>query len=120
MIDPGLGFAKTAAQSWELLARLDAFRALGYPVLAGPSRKSFLAAVHGEAPASERDGATAGAAALCAAAGAAILRLHRGGPVWQAARAGWAAAAAKRRSRSEATAGSLEESAETTAGSTAP
>jgi dihydropteroate synthase len=41
-IDPGLGFAKTAAHNWALLAALDSFVAMGHPVLVGASRKSFL------------------------------------------------------------------------------
>ncbi len=94
LLDPGFGFAKDAGQTLELLGRLDALRALGFPILAGPSRKSFLAAVlPGLAPAA-RDAATAGAAALCAARGAAILRLHRGQPAWDALRAAHAAGAA--------------------------
>lgn len=95
-LDPGIGYAKTAQQSLELLGRLRALRALGFPLLVGPSRKSFLAAVLGERPPQERDGGTAGAAALCAAQGAAILRLHRGGDTWDAARVAAAAAAAAR------------------------
>ena len=42
VLDPGLGFAKTAEHNWALLARLDELVALGYPVLVGASRKSFL------------------------------------------------------------------------------
>ena len=95
-LDPGIGFAKTAAQSLQLVAGLGAFRALGFPLLAGPSRKSYLTAVLGERPPKERDGATAGAAALCAAQGAAILRLHGGGPIWDAVRTAWSAAVAAR------------------------
>ena len=45
VLDPGLGFAKTAAHSWELLAHLDALEALGLPLLVGASRKSFLGAL---------------------------------------------------------------------------
>ncbi len=42
IVDPGLGFAKTAEHNWALLNRLDAIMALGFPVLVGASRKSFL------------------------------------------------------------------------------
>ncbi|QCC78795.1 dihydropteroate synthase [Nocardioides daphniae] len=42
VLDPGLGFAKTADQNWELTAGLDAVESLGFPVLVGASRKSFL------------------------------------------------------------------------------
>ncbi len=93
LLDPGIGFAKTAAQSLEWIASIGCLRALGFPVLAGPSRKSFLLPVLGkDRPPAERDGGTAGAAALCAAGGAAVLRLHRGGFVWDAALAAAAAA----------------------------
>lgn len=79
ILDPGIGFAKTAAQSRALIAGFGSFRALGFPLLAGPSRKSFLADIlPGRRPA-DRDGGTLGAAALCAAQGAAYVRLHRGG-----------------------------------------
>ncbi len=40
--DPGLGFSKTAEQNWRLLAGLERFEAMGYPVLVGASRKAFL------------------------------------------------------------------------------
>ncbi|HST65527.1 MAG TPA: dihydropteroate synthase, partial [Mycobacteriales bacterium] len=42
VLDPGLGFAKTAEHNWTLLARLDELAALGFPVLVGASRKAFL------------------------------------------------------------------------------
>ena len=42
VLDPGLGFAKTAAHNWTLLAGLDRIEELGFPVLVGASRKSFL------------------------------------------------------------------------------
>lgn len=54
IIDPGLGFAKDAAQNWEILNRIDEFTDLGYPVLIGGSRKRFLG---GENP-DEREAAT--------------------------------------------------------------
>src|SRR5438552_18203592 len=60
MVDPGLGFAKEAAHSLEALARLDEFAELGCPIVAGPSRKSFLArALGGAAPGSTAPGSTA-------------------------------------------------------------
>jgi dihydropteroate synthase len=42
VIDPGLGFAKTAEHNWELLRNLDRLSLLGYPILIGASRKRFL------------------------------------------------------------------------------
>ncbi|PPL19910.1 dihydropteroate synthase [Microterricola pindariensis] len=77
ILDPGLGFAKTAAHNWALLGRLGELRALGYPVLVGASRKRFLGELlpDGTAPA-ERDLATAVVSALSAQQGAWALRVH--------------------------------------------
>jgi dihydropteroate synthase len=77
IVDPGLGFAKDAAHSYEALARLHAFAELGKPLLVGPSRKSFLARPLDEkVTAAERDWATAGACAAAVLAGAHIVRVH--------------------------------------------
>ena len=76
VLDPGLGFAKKAEHTWEAIAGLDRLAALGYPLLAGPSRKSYLKSAIGERPASERDWATAGAVAACVLGGAHIVRVH--------------------------------------------
>jgi dihydropteroate synthase len=77
IVDPGLGFAKEAPHSYEALARLDAFAELGRPILAGPSRKSFLARPLGAAvPPAERDWATAAGGAAAVLAGAHIVRVH--------------------------------------------
>ena len=77
IVDPGLGFGKEAPHSYEALARLDAFRDLGRPLLVGPSRKSFLARALGApvAPA-DRDWATAAAVAAAVLSGAHIVRVH--------------------------------------------
>jgi dihydropteroate synthase len=75
-VDPGIGFAKTAAQSYEILARLREFEALGCPLLAGPSRKSFLAAIDGMERAEDRLEGTIAACVIAAMHGAAILRVH--------------------------------------------
>ena len=75
VIDPGIGFGKTAEQNLALLAGLPALAPLGLPVLVGASRKSFLGAVTGEPPAGRLAGSLA-AAARSAAGGAAILRVH--------------------------------------------
>ena len=77
VVDPGLGFAKEPAHTYEALARLHEFSELGRPLLAGPSRKTFLTRPLGrDVPAPARDWATA--AAVCAAvlAGAHIVRVH--------------------------------------------
>jgi dihydropteroate synthase len=75
VVDPGIGFGKTAAQNLLLLRRLDALAALGRPILVGASRKSFLGAVTGDPPAGRLAGSLA-AAAWAAAGGAAVLRVH--------------------------------------------
>lgn len=79
VVDPGLGFAKNAEQSWQLVAHFEQLMTLGFPVLVGASRKSFLAdaldAVDGET--SARDDATAALTSLAAAAGAWCVRVHR-------------------------------------------
>ena len=82
VIDPGLGFAKTAEHNWALLNRLDALLALGFPVLVAASRKSFLgsllAAPDGTPrPVDEREDATVAATALVALAGVWGVRVHR-------------------------------------------
>jgi dihydropteroate synthase len=74
-LDPGPDFAKTPAQTVEVLRHLDAIRALGHPLLLAISRKDFLGAITGRPPA-ERDPATLAAVAFGADAGAAILRVH--------------------------------------------
>ena len=76
VLDPGLGFAKKAEHTWEAIARFDRFASLGYPLLAGPSRKSYLKTAIGDRPAFERDWATAGAVTACVLAGAHIVRVH--------------------------------------------
>ena len=75
IVDPGLGFAKTAQHNLKLLAALPDLRALGYPVLIGASRKTFVSRLSG---AGERDleFGTAAANALAIAAGASIVRVH--------------------------------------------
>ncbi len=85
VLDPGLGFAKTAAHNWELLRRLDVLLALGFPVLVGASRKRFLGSLLADAgggarPAAGRDDATTAVSALAAAAGAWGVRVHEVGP----------------------------------------
>jgi dihydropteroate synthase len=98
LVDPGLGFAKEAPHSFEALARLDEFAELGRPIVAGPSRKSFLArALAGAAggpaggaasapPAAARDWATAAAVTAAILAGAHIVRVHAVGEMLQVAR----------------------------------
>jgi dihydropteroate synthase len=75
-IDPGLGFGKSVDDNWLLIRRLDEIASLGYPVLAGASRKSFVGAAAGVSDPRQRDAASAEAAVECARRGAAILRVH--------------------------------------------
>jgi dihydropteroate synthase len=81
VLDPGLGFAKTAEHNWALLRRLDVLVELGFPVLVGASRKRFLGSLladeRGEPrPTSGRDVATAAVSALAAQRGAWGVRVH--------------------------------------------
>ena len=75
VVDPGFGFAKSPAQNLELLGRLDQVVALGYPVLAGTSRKSFIGAVL-DLPEDQRVEGTAATVAWAIAKGARIVRVH--------------------------------------------
>jgi len=76
ILDPGFGFAKKAAHSVEVLARLDALAELGRPLLSGPSRKSFLKGAIGEREPSAREWATAAAVTASVLMGAHIIRVH--------------------------------------------
>jgi dihydropteroate synthase len=81
VLDPGIGFAKTAAHNWALLHRLDVLVELGFPLLVGTSRKRFLGALlagpdgtlrHSDG----RETATAATSSLAALAGAWGVRVH--------------------------------------------
>jgi len=85
ILDPGLGFAKTPEQSVELLARVGELRALGRPLLVGPSRKRFIGHLTG-APVEDRLPGTLAAVAACVLAGVELLRVHEVAPAVQAAR----------------------------------
>jgi dihydropteroate synthase len=77
ILDPGIGFAKSGAQNWEVLRGLDETIALGHRVLIGTSRKRFLAdTLEAEADQGRRDLATAVTSALAARAGAWAVRVH--------------------------------------------
>ena len=81
VIDPGLGFAKTAEHNWALLAHLDVLVGLGLPVLIGASRKSFLGRVLADPagaprPVDEREAATVALTAYAATQGAWGVRVH--------------------------------------------
>lgn len=85
ILDPGIGFAKTAEQSVELVARVAELRALGRPLLVGPSRKSFIGKITGAA-AGERLPGTLAAVTACVLAGVEMLRVHDVAAARQAAR----------------------------------
>jgi dihydropteroate synthase len=77
-VDPGIGFAKTASQSIELLKHLSVFQTLGCPILVGPSRKSFIGHILQQPDPQERVWGTAAACCGAIAGGADILRVHDG------------------------------------------
>lgn len=92
-VDPGIGFAKNLSHNLQLLARIDALVALGFPVAVGVSRKRFLGRLLDRPPAERLEG-TVAASLLALADGAAIVRVHDVGPMARAlrvARAVWAA-----------------------------
>ena len=100
VLDPGLGFAKTAAHNWRLLAHLEVLTALGLPLLIGASRKRFLGSILAHADGSPRsldgrDAATAATSALAAAAGAWCVRVHDVAPSADAVRVAAAVAGAR-------------------------
>ncbi len=95
ILDPGLGFAKTAEQTAALLANLPRLAALGRPLLVGPSRKSFLGALTG-APVEDRLPATLAAVTAAVLGGAAFVRVHDVAPARQAARLAAALRGARR------------------------
>jgi len=76
VLDPGIGFGKTVAQNFSLLARQRELLAAGWPLLAGWSRKSSLGSVSGIAEAGERMVPSVAAAVLAVDRGAAIVRVH--------------------------------------------
>ncbi|MDI6697236.1 MAG: dihydropteroate synthase [Anaerolineales bacterium] len=75
ILDPGIGFGKTVEQNLELIDRLAEIRSLGYPLLLGPSRKSFIGYTL-DLPPDQRLEGTAAAAAVGIVRGTDILRVH--------------------------------------------
>ena len=78
LLDPGIGFAKDTPSNLKLLGHCGALRALGFPLLLGPSRKSFMSTLLPQSAPAQRDLGSAGAAAICAAQGVYALRMHTG------------------------------------------
>ena len=90
VLDPGLGFAKTADHNWELLANLDQLLELGLPVLVGASRKAFLGRLLASAdgvprPVEDREDATTAVTTYAVLAGAWGVRVHEVGAALDAA-----------------------------------
>ena len=75
LLDPGIGFGKTVAQNLELINRLDEIRSLGFPVLLGASRKSFIGYTLNLPPDQRLEG-TAAAVAVGITRGADVVRVH--------------------------------------------
>jgi dihydropteroate synthase len=87
IVDPGIGFAKRPAHSYGVLARLPEIAgAFDRPLLAGPSRKSFMSAAVGDRPAHERDWGTAAAVTAAVLGGAHVVRVHAVGEMAQVVR----------------------------------
>lgn len=91
VLDPGLGFAKTAEHNWQLIADLPALLGLGRPLLVGASRKAFLGRLLGTdpdtpRPVDQREDATTAVTALVARAGAWAVRVHAARPAADAVR----------------------------------
>jgi dihydropteroate synthase len=80
VLDPGFGFGKRLEENYPLLARFEEFGALGFPLLAGPSRKSFIGQATSRAgdttPAGERMVGSLAAAVICIMKGAHVVRVH--------------------------------------------
>ena len=75
ILDPGIGFGKTREENLEIIRRLPELHSLGFPLLVGPSRKSFIGKTL-DLPVNERLEGTAAAVALSVAGGADIVRVH--------------------------------------------
>ena len=97
VLDPGLGFSKTGEQNWKVLAHLDEFIALGFPLLVAASRKRFLGELlagpstgSGQSPElrpmDQRDAATAAVSVIAADSGAWCVRVHDPAPSADAVR----------------------------------
>jgi dihydropteroate synthase len=86
ILDPGMGFGKSFAQNYELLARLPELARLGFPILIGTSRKSFIGNALGGVPKGERIWGTAATVTASILQGAHIVRVHDVAEMVQVAR----------------------------------
>jgi dihydropteroate synthase len=96
ILDPGIGFAKTAEESLEIIGRIGELRSLGYPLLLGASRKSSLGHALGGLPPEERLEATLATTVLAVMAGVEFVRVHEVRPNLRAARTAEAVLRAQR------------------------
>ncbi len=83
LIDPGIGFGKTAAQNIELLRQLHQFQRLGVPILVGTSRKSFIGKIINQDNPKQRVWGTASTCCAAISQGADILRVHDLPQMWE-------------------------------------
>ena len=88
LIDPGVGFGKSWDQNLEILRKMSVLRDLGYPLVVGVSRKSFIGAITGVEAAGERLIGSKVAEAFAAAGGADVIRTHDVGAAVEAVRMG--------------------------------
>jgi len=86
VLDPGIGFGKSAAQNFELLARLPELARFGFPLLVGTSRKKFIGAALGGVSENERRWGTAATVAASILGGVHIVRVHDVAEMVQVAR----------------------------------
>jgi dihydropteroate synthase len=87
ILDPGIGFGKSYAQNFELLAHLPELATLGRPILVGTSRKAFLGHVLGGVPEDQRQWGTAATVTASILGGAHMVRVHDVAEMVQVARA---------------------------------
>ena len=76
LLDPGLGFGKKGLDNFSLMSRVEPLKKLGFPLLFGASRKSFLGDVTGRKDPAERDWATAATVAAAVLEGVDVIRVH--------------------------------------------
>jgi dihydropteroate synthase len=76
ILDPGIGFGKSYEQNCELLARLPELARLGFPLLVGTSRKTFIGKLLGDVPGDKRTWGTAASVTASILGGAHIVRVH--------------------------------------------
>jgi dihydropteroate synthase len=84
VVDPGIGFGKTGAHNLELLRRLNELTELGFPLMIGTSRKSFLGRLTGRTEPADRLAATVASCVMAYERGASVFRVHDVAPVHDA------------------------------------